>query len=578
MNKPTSAQRYKGTHRNVLLDPIMNNRSLLTSIALSLSLVALATIISYTAPFYQSFLSKMYPKDESSAATAIDFYTYQSSYSLTRSKPTSSSVWINNQQQVALNAQTTWTKSVSLTLGDNAVTISYKNSSGTQVSSEVLTIRRNGEGDINGDASVSVFDLGILIGNYNQSITTTSTTNQLMSDCNNDQSVNVFDLGILAAQYGQSYSYQIVSNTPTPTSNPKTPTPTSGSTTNSAEYTYSFQVSRNVTKNIYYNDLTYIVHVGEVGSPAVTVGTVAVSSNYNAQTGDLKFTTDKTGTVNITFSSSGTTNVTVKKAALKDDRGWAWSHGMDDNVNLSNQINAIAAKGWRASLMLISKDIDETRQEGWIIDKPGLRTLVNQGWSLGNHTWDHNCSGGSASEMNATIIDGYNKLMEIVNTSNRPSYKVITFAAPCFISNYNPYIDAMRKNGTTSVLFNETQGNPLMIVDGSDYSSGGMTADSVNSNTTTIGRDTTIESGPADAISTFAWMSANKNASRHFWFNSLTHGNQEDNLTQVLNKAYSLYGPGGTNEIWMAPSDEIYSYLMIKETTEISGGTLTKIN
>ncbi|NTU86382.1 MAG: hypothetical protein HGA45_44805, partial [Chloroflexales bacterium] len=53
------------------------------------------------------------------------------------------------------------------------------------------------------------------------------------------------------------------------------------------------------------------------------------------------------------------------------------------------------------------------------------------------------------------------------------------------------------------------------------------------------------------------------------------HGGQEDNLTLVLNKAYSAYGPGGTNELWMAPSDEIYSYLLVRDNTDLAGGTLT---
>lgn len=172
--------------------------------------------------------------------------------------------------------------------------------------------------------------------------------------------------------------------------------------------------------------------------------------------------------------------------------------------------------------------------------------------------------------MNATIVDGYNKLMEIVATSAVPSYKVITFAAPCFISDYDPYIAAMRAGGPTTAMFNESQGNPLMNIDGADYTQGARTAEAMSAQVIKIGRDTSIESSASQAIAVLDWMAANKGPGRHFWYNTLTHGNNERNLSQVLNHAYSAYGPGGTNELWMAPSDEIYSYLLVRDNTQLS--------
>ena len=112
-----------------------------------------------------------------------------------------------------------------------------------------------------------------------------------------------------------------------------------------------------------------------------------------------------------------------------------------------------------------------------------------------------------------------------------------------------------------------------MNVDGADYTSGGRTATAISAAIATIGRDTSIESDTS-ATMVFAWMAANAAPTRHFWFNTLTHGNHEARLSSVLNTAYARYGPGGTNELWMAPEDEIYSYLLVRDATSIAGGTL----
>jgi len=113
-----------------------------------------------------------------------------------------------------------------------------------------------------------------------------------------------------------------------------------------------------------------------------------------------------------------------------------------------------------------------------------------------------------------------------------------------------------------------------MNIDGADYIAGGTTATGFTSADFTLGRDTTIEADTT-ATQVFDWMSANAGTGQHFWFNTLTHGSHESTLGPVLDYAYTHYGPGGTNEIWMAPEDEIYSYLLVRDSTTISAGVLT---
>ncbi|MBX0331187.1 polysaccharide deacetylase family protein [Oscillochloris sp. ZM17-4] len=353
------------------------------------------------------------------------------------------------------------------------------------------------------------------------------------------------------------------------------PTPSSPATPVAGLYTYTFSIDRAAAPALSYNALSYIVHLGSASGASALVNGAPVASRYDPASGDLVFTTDQAGAVAVRFAAAAAPTVTIQKAALRDNKAWAWSHGMDDNVFLQAQVDLIAAKGWRASLMLIAKDIDDTRDEGWILDKPALRALRNSGWSLADHSWDHNCdSGASAGTLRQTIIDGYRKLVEIVSTSDDPSYQLITFAAPCFIGEYGPVFDDLLASGETTLRFNESQGNPLMNVDGVDYTSGDLTAAAMSAGMRQIGRDTNIEVDPAQDIATLDWMAANKAADRHFWFNTLSHGNQEGNLAQVLDHAYDAYGPGGSDELWMAPSDEIYSYLLIRDATVVTPGSL----
>jgi hypothetical protein len=51
-------------------------------------------------------------------------------------------------------------------------------------------------GDLNGDGSVNITDLSILLSNYN--------TANTLADINSDGSVNIFDLSILLSHYGTS--------------------------------------------------------------------------------------------------------------------------------------------------------------------------------------------------------------------------------------------------------------------------------------------------------------------------------------------------------------------------------------
>jgi hypothetical protein len=358
----------------------------------------------------------------------------------------------------------------------------------------------------------------------------------------------------------------------------RAPSPLSPQLSSNA-YVLTYVVNRAAVPAVYYRDLTLLIHIGQASAVHVsTEDGSPVQADYDGNSGYLKVTaTADRFFVYVTNPVDISQMGNFSKAVLKDNKQWAWSHGLDDNRYLDASIQLLTEKGWRGTLFLIGADIHETRQEPWIIDATEIKQLVAAGWSVGNHTWDHECSPPRIDNpqfMRDSILNGYNRLVTIIQTSPVPDYQVIAFAAPCFRAEYHPYIQEMVANGQTAVRFNESGNDHTLVVDpgASDYSQGGRTAVAFNYSQT-IGRDVRLEMGNEGVTAVKAemdWLSAQAAPGRHFWYNTLSHGHQEMNLNQAVQHAYYLFGPGGRNELWMAPADAIYSYLLVRDHSQVT--------
>jgi hypothetical protein len=325
------------------------------------------------------------------------------------------------------------------------------------------------------------------------------------------------------------------------------------------------------------------VYIGAVTSVTVQdANGVEINSTYDSETGYVQFTTDAD---NVTLVVEDLTSLddfgNIEFTTLKDDKSWAWSHGLDDNVYLQAQIAALQAVGWRATLYLIGKSVDDTRDQDWIDDAPDIYQHLNDGWAIGNHGWNSECVNRNPAVLEQDVLAGYNRLAQVVAASNLPDYKVISFAAPCFVVLYHPIILGLRDAGTIPMLFNESAGSSsgLQLIDdlsggASDYTQGSFTAAGITFDTE-ISRNIQLGIDNNAVLARIDWASLHSNSSRHIWFNTLTHGNQEDDLEPVIAYIYNTYGPGGTDELWMAPSDEIYSYLIVRDNTPVTMGPLT---
>ncbi|MEM7117518.1 MAG: polysaccharide deacetylase family protein, partial [Chloroflexota bacterium] len=220
--------------------------------------------------------------------------------------------------------------------------------------------------------------------------------------------------------------------TPAPTNTPTTvptATPVVIPTRDNSGDTLTYILDRTAVPDIAFDAITLNVYVGAIAEAQVfTDQNVYVPHAYDAATGILSFTTtaDSVDVILLgaaDFAAAGA----VTLADLKDNKAWAWSIGLDDNTLIKNSIDVIEAKGWTGTLYMIGNIIDDTRQQDWIVDKPDLLTYLANGWSVGNHTWSHECYGGF--DYSQTVLDGYDRLTEIVAESSRPDYLVTGFAA-----------------------------------------------------------------------------------------------------------------------------------------------------
>jgi hypothetical protein len=349
---------------------------------------------------------------------------------------------------------------------------------------------------------------------------------------------------------------------------PASPTePAAGS--RAASLAFAYAIDRSALPPLPYQELTLLVQVGRVDALDVRGDGAALDYDYDPESGIARITTSARQLDLALHNPQGNNSGDIRIAPLKDDYQWAWSHGFDDNVNLRPAIDLFRQRGWRATLFLIAREIDDERNEEWIADAPFLLELLDDGWSLGNHTWDHSCAEDSSGA--ATVTRAQERLEGLVARSGRPDYPLIAFAAPCFSPAYDEILVALQAAGDTSLLFNESGNNYyIAITPGAGEEADGARQIVPFAPELTIGRSPAIELGVEEAMQEFEWVAAQAAAGRPLWVNTFSHGGKEETIAAALDFLYSRYGPGGSGTLWVAPSDEIYSYLLLRDSVTIT--------
>lgn len=312
--------------------------------------------------------------------------------------------------------------------------------------------------------------------------------------------------------------------------------------------------------------LTVVVDIGNVNTFHIT-GSNLISYRYERERGELIVNTAGSSfQVKTIGSEVGSGEARVSD--IYNNYSWAFSFGLDDNQNQQEGINyLINNSDIRGTTYLIAEHVRENDNRDWIIDKPYIDKLLNNRWSIGNHTWSHNCDSETISEED--VILGYNWLSELVG----PDYKMTSFAAPCFKSGYDPIIESLISDGNNNTLFNESGGDFFIDLDEEETTVRYIITDTITQrvvpweNQFKFGRDPMIfdEKG-AERIRLINQISS---PTHPYWYNTLTHSFYAEEAQYLINLILPY-----KSRVWVAPAEEIYSYLILRDLATISTKTL----
>ena len=362
----------------------------------------------------------------------------------------------------------------------------------------------------------------------------------------------------------------------------------------SAADVLDFTVTRSNLPALTYYDLTLRVDACGATNANVMADDRAVQSRL--ENGRVIFTTAGT---NISVVLNGVTDRTrlggFSKAVLKDDRLWAWSNGFDDNKMFKSTALPLLEKyDYRATVFLIGSILNDTRNEGWITDKPDVVRLVKKGWGIGNHSWNHTVVPAEKGAANTkwgtpgwaptpddmakakeSVRQTYKYLRAACDEAGRSDYRLIAFAAPMFDSRWAPVIADMVKAKDSEVLFNESGNRALVVVDPGWTAAGSRNGLSGFDPAVSIGRDWAIQvfgtGAKDDPKQKLVTEIAKCGESYHVWYNTLCHGvDAKHGIMAFVPWVHDTYGQGGSKTVWVAPSDEIYSYLLVRDHATVT--------
>jgi peptidoglycan/xylan/chitin deacetylase (PgdA/CDA1 family) len=337
--------------------------------------------------------------------------------------------------------------------------------------------------------------------------------------------------------------------------------------------TLAYEVDRSPVPPVTWLDLTVKVRVGVADRVVARVDGRPVAIALDRTSGWAVVTT--TGKV-LEVEAWGANTATpgfgdVEKAALLGDKRWAWSHGFDDNTGFKGRgIEALRQRGWTASVFLICGIVHPVRDEPWIVDAGDVRRLVREGWGIGNHTWSHQtvkALGGPVAAREDVLRCA--RLLRSIVRPVRPDNRLVAFSAPVFDQDYKAVIDDLRdRSPEAEILFDESGNDFLQPIDPGQFDPRAA-----------VGRDPAIEGfgsgNPGyDNRQTLLRVHALANGTRHWWYNTLSHGvdGQPDGrgFFAFLDFLHRSYGPGGTDEVWVAPSDRVFSYLLVRDRSRVT--------
>lgn len=311
--------------------------------------------------------------------------------------------------------------------------------------------------------------------------------------------------------------------------------------------------------------LTLRVYVGQADGVRVIAGGQVVPVAYSRSEGWATFTTTS-ARVDIRLQDLSTPLDQigeVRKAALRDDKRMAYSLTFDDGRKTVITIGKpmLDRLGVRAAVAVIGRWLDEDGTEFDYMTRSELTSLLRAGWGLYNHSYSH---------YDPLALDG--RIVEDILLANQafahaiPGFQPIVFTPPY---NHELYAQAADQNqGLLGFQLMQVGGGPVVPVDQMSWD-----RPPYHLGRWDIGRPRENGSTTSGALwyMDYADRVLSENPSMHLWLNLHSHNVAPNDIAgSSMDYLYFSYGPGGKDQVWIAPADEVYQYLAVRDHARVS--------
>ena len=333
---------------------------------------------------------------------------------------------------------------------------------------------------------------------------------------------------------------------------------------------------------VIFRDLTLRIHVGDADRAWVWVDGALTTARHDREAGQLIVTTlgDDSGAheqvVVVAVQGEGLSSETIGDWAvttLRDDKRWAYSLTFDDGeyTVYTHAWPELRRFGYTAGVAVIGRwlERDDALDFGYCRAEE-IRELLADGWSVFNHSQNHSNSPADISLAEA-------QLCQEAIFNHLDGYRATVFTVPFTNQGWMPIMDAHGHDlGLHLVQLYADDGQIIAGVD---------KAFPIGDRPHRLGRrDIKLWVDGAYNIFDQASKIANAPSPQHVWVSLHSHNVRYDQdwcaVAESTSYLYHRYGAGGSDEVWVAPADQVHQYLVtrtyatVERTTTPGNGSI----
>jgi len=329
-----------------------------------------------------------------------------------------------------------------------------------------------------------------------------------------------------------------------------------------------YHIDRTAVPNwVRQPDVTLQVVVGDAQAVTVVADGQAIAYDYAHDTGLVTFTTGGSDLI-LYVAPAGTAQPAdfgqISVAPLRNNKQWAYSLTMDDGFlsQLTTGTRYLNRYGYRAASAIEGHWMDEDGSPWDYLQPDDVRALRAAGWSIFNHSYAH-FSADAISDLYGDILhaqqvlerelDGYTPLVFTVPFAIVPGYEAVIDAHPHDLGLHLVQLADGNTDALTFVAPPLTYPNEVLHIGRFDV------------------RDAARRFESAYQVGAPVWLSLHTHNVEDTCLKQ-TDGTwtQQEWVASTSEKLYQTYGAAGTDEVWVAPADEVFQYLTVRDAIQVT--------